>query len=371
MASRELTVRKSGGALAVIDPENLNYDLAARWAAQEAAGRRAFKGDQIKFNGQDGEWVLGFGKQAKTLKDGYELVAIYPQVVTAWQCWKGNAPEYPHVGKVFAGEFMPPRSDLGDHDKEEWKDDKFKKGEKVDPWKKVSVLFCRDQKGTKLFHVLADNISGTITIANLVQECIEEGRRKPGMLPVIALGCGNKIKGDGKSYFPPMIEIVEWVKSIDADYPEGDLMEAVEDDQDDGDQGEVTSRSRRQKPEAEEEPRRGRKPRNAEPEETEEEEDPRKAHARNTDPRKGNPGIDPSRRSDEDDEPGIRRGRRARVEEEEERQEERGTRANRPRVEPDASEEEEPEEPRRGRRARTQEPEEEEETTTRRRRRLN
>lgn len=271
-----LTVRSKDTQLSVIDPDKIDYEAGRKWAERESAGKKAFKGEQLGFNGQDGEWKLGFGDKAKVLKEGHEIVVNYPYTMAAWQEWAGKAPNYPHIGYVFAGDALPARHELGMLDQDEWKTNKLKK-EKEDPFKEVSVLAARNVKGDALYHILASTVSFRRAVATLIAECIDEAKRKGGKLPVVALS-SDRVKGDNGNFYVPVFEIVDWVTRISVDTPEGGMLDDAggADPEDDDDKGEVKAKSRRSsKPDSED---------------AEEEEN---------DPRKGNKGRDISKSYEE------------------------------------------------------------------------
>ena len=215
MTSTELTVVKQGAPLVAIDVNNVNYDVAEKWLATQG-GQRAFAGEQLAFNGQDGVYKVGFGKNAQEVEE-MKLVVNVPYTANAWQEWAGDAPNYPYIALPFAGQALPRREVLGHTDKSLWKDDKFKKGEKVDPCKEIVVIPARTESG-RLFHFMGASITTRIALVNLVKDAVVDGKRNPGKLPLV-LFTREKIKSDDGNYWVIKSEIVKWVAAQPIDNP--------------------------------------------------------------------------------------------------------------------------------------------------------
>ena len=223
--SMELTVVKQGSPVAAIDLANLNFDIAQKWLDTQG-GSRAFAGEQIAFNGQDGVYKIGFGAKAQEL-DEVELVVNFPHVMDCWQEWAGTAPTYPFIAQPFAGQALPRRDSLGDLDQSLWADDKFKKdsdGKKAkrDPWQQVMVLVARTPKG-RLFHFMASTISTKMALTQLLRDAVVEAKRKPGQLPVVNFS-SKKIKSDDGNYHVIDFKITGWVKAEASDNPAGGML---------------------------------------------------------------------------------------------------------------------------------------------------
>ncbi len=220
MTGTALSVVKQGAPLAPIDMTNINYDIAERWL-QSQGGSRAFAGEQLAFNGQDGVYKIGFGNKALELDD-LELVVNIPYLANVWQRWDGKAPEYPYIALPFVGQALPNRDTLGLTDQSLWQENKFKKGEKIDPWKEVLVLVCRTEKG-RLFHMMGNNITSRNSILALVRDAVVDGKRNHGKLPVVKF-TAEKIKGDDGNFYVMKTEILRWVKMEAIDNPGAEMV---------------------------------------------------------------------------------------------------------------------------------------------------
>ena len=218
--SNELTVVKQGQPMVAIDMANLNFDLAEKWLESQG-GSRAFAGEQLSFNGQEGVFKIGFGNKAQEL-DEIELVVNFPHVMDCWQEWAGTAPTYPFIALPFAGQGLPRRDSLGNLDQSLWQDDKFKKGQKRDPWQQVMVLVARTQKG-RLFHFMASTISTKMALNMLLRDAVVEGKRKLGQLPIVKF-TSQKIKSDDGNYYVIEHSITGWVKAEASDNPNGGML---------------------------------------------------------------------------------------------------------------------------------------------------
>lgn len=215
MTSTELVVVKQGQAVVAIDMHNVNYDLAEKWLATQG-GARAFAGEQLSFNGQDGVYKVGFGKQAQEVEE-MTLVVNIPYTANAWQYWSGKSPTYPYISLPFAGQALPRRDTLGNLDQSIWQDDKFNKGQKVDPWKEVLVMVVRTEKG-RLFHFMCANTTSRNSMLSLIRDAVVDGKRYPGKLPVVTF-TREKIKSDDGNFWVMKTEIIKWVDAEAQDNP--------------------------------------------------------------------------------------------------------------------------------------------------------
>jgi hypothetical protein len=221
MTSTEMTVVKQGQAVVAIDMNNVNYDIAEKWLATQG-GARAFAGEQVTFNGQDGVYKIGFGKQANEFEE-LTLVVNIPYTANAWQDWSGTAPQYPFISLPFAGQALPRRDTLGNTDQSLWSVDKFDKtGQKrIDPWKEVLVMVARTEGG-RLFHFMGANVTSRNSILSLIRDAVVDGKRHPGKLPVVEFS-REKIKGDDGNFWVMKTTIVKWVAASAQDNPGAQL----------------------------------------------------------------------------------------------------------------------------------------------------
>lgn len=217
MTGTEVAVVKQGQSVAAIDHNNVNYDIAEKWL-QTQGGARTFQGEQLSFDGQQGVFKIGFGKQAQEL-DELELVVNVPYLANAWQDWSGKAPQYPFIALPFAGQGLPRRDTLGNHDQSLWQADKFDKTgqKKNDPWKEVLVMVARTVK-SRLFHLIASNTTSRNSVIALIRDAVTDGKRYPGKLPLVKF-TSERIKGDDGNFYVMKTEIIKWVAAEAIDNP--------------------------------------------------------------------------------------------------------------------------------------------------------
>ena len=246
MESTSLTVVKQGAPVVAIDPNNINYDIAEKWLSTQG-GARAFAGEQLSFNGQDGEYRIGFGNAATTF-DEIKLVVNVPYLAEAWQDWSGTAPQYPFIALPFAGQALPRRDTLGSHDQSTWQENKFKKGERVDPWKTVLVMVARTESG-RLFHFMGSNVTAKNSILALIRDAVADGKRNHGKLPVVKF-TSEKIKGEDGNFHVMKCEIIKWVAAEAQDNPGSQMTVSSDETPTDDTEAKTVAKPRTAKPEA-------------------------------------------------------------------------------------------------------------------------
>lgn len=235
-----LSVVSNNEPVLYVDPKKLNK-AAAKAMLQRAAGPRGvFPGVQIKTNGQDGIFTLGFGAGAKT-KDKIRMVINAPQAAAVWQYWpEGEGPSYPHIAAVFSGFVLPPRADCGP------KETKYNelKEEDEDVWKEGIVLICRDPKTNDIYHLPCFG-NPHRKAAEFLMDIADSEELEDGLLPLVELSF-ERIKLKNKKTFSALVfEVVEWVKATKADMPAELASAAVEDADEDDDEDEAPARKSR------------------------------------------------------------------------------------------------------------------------------
>lgn len=220
---------------------NLDMEMVAKYA-EALSGTPRMPGTPLSYS--LGEYFTGFGKQKKQKKHPMELVANIPNLMFAWRKFTSAGMEMPDFCYPLIGESLPPRSDKGDLDKDLWEDQTDAKGrpqlddngevKKIDPWQQVAILMLRDEKTDELFRFETASLSGKGAVVKLVQQYAEQGKRNPDKLPVIVLDSEKlPIRGakKGETYNAPVLEIVDWVDPIAADFPAGGVSLDVETEQ--------------------------------------------------------------------------------------------------------------------------------------------
>jgi hypothetical protein len=222
---------------------NMSYDAGERWYDSKPKGEfvRPFAGTEIRFNGQDGEYLAVIPpKEGKTkwtekaLGTGLELTWIANQTVEAWQYWPEEmerldrdtgemvtmpgAPSYPYMIPVFADApvQLPSRDNIpGGDEMKEGIDDKM-----VFVWQEVIVLFFRDEDG-RIFHMIMNGSKRTAAI-DFIGEAIQQGRQNHGLYPVVVLDQEKKEftpkgKKSAVKFRAPTFEITEWEEPLESD----------------------------------------------------------------------------------------------------------------------------------------------------------
>lgn len=234
-----VAVRGKSTALAYVDPrQKLDYSFLRNRIDSARSSRRPFAGNELRFNGQRGKWTVGFGDQAKQLKQ-LTLVANIPNFMEAWRYWPDNeAPSYPQVVTPMTGGALKPRSEMGP---EETKYDKLKKAA-VDVFDQCGILIFRNPKTNELYHFI-----GTVSKLNALYDLISDAIdtvEKTGKLPLVELGNEEVTnKKTGETFLKPTFTISEWVKPTDLDAPAGMTSaggsDAEEDDEEDEEAGDA------------------------------------------------------------------------------------------------------------------------------------
>lgn len=214
MASTALATVSRTGRSPVIGANlaSIDYDMLERQVAKVAGGNSSpFPGKQLSFNGQDGEWAIGFGDNKETF-EGDAFVVLFHQVAHGFVKYaKGSGPQWKfliNVADPTAEKAV--REDCGDNDESQW--DVDDDGKPQDPWKECLIVMVRDGSG-EMFHLLADTVSKRISVGGLLSSIYRQGKAKPGMLPLVEFGVEKKKSKDGKRSFKvPSFDIAEWQK---------------------------------------------------------------------------------------------------------------------------------------------------------------
>lgn len=253
-----VAVVKMNTPVAYVDPKKRNKDAGSRYLSRISGPKTPFAGTQIRFNGQDGEYQIGYGDGSKK-HDEISLVVNVPQTLSAWQYWPADeAPTYPYITPVFAEGALPSREECGP---EETKPNKLKKTEE-DVWSEVTVAIMRSAKKADLYHMVCER-SKARALAKFLIEANDAPELDKGLLPVVALGT-EKIKlKDGTSYYGMTFEITDWVKATAADLPTA-LAEATPEEEPEEQDENPVAKAKGGKPTASAKP-----PRDEEPEEDE------------------------------------------------------------------------------------------------------
>ncbi len=156
-----------------------------------------------------GEYIYGPNKEE--LRLGAKLVANMPGLRLGWRCWVGGKVIDDRTELLIDMLPVPPRADLGDHDKGLWElDDRY---EPRDPWVMTYSVELADQATGETFLFSTTSTGGVKAIGRLLKNYGNEYRMRPGQLPVIELQRDSYMhsnKAYGKIYVPEF-PIVGWI----------------------------------------------------------------------------------------------------------------------------------------------------------------
>jgi len=143
-----------------------------------------------------GEFVR-FTKEAKfaRVSDGEEVpagtkcICVFDQTQHGWIKFNGaGQPPTRHMGGMFNDYAPPPRSELGDHDKERW--EVGLSGQPTDPWRAQVLLPLKELDGDRLYIFQTSSVTGLRAVASLISECKQMQKKEPTMYPIVELAIG-------------------------------------------------------------------------------------------------------------------------------------------------------------------------------------
>lgn len=183
-----------------------------------AVTARTIVGDILKFSKQ-GEWLLG--KDEEELAIGTKVIAHVPQSLIGWVKWVDKVAVDHKMGLLREGFRPEGRAALGDLDKTEWEDDGT--GRPRDPWQRVNYIPMREVAGEKRLCTYAPSSKSGLTCAGLLFVTFGEALpRKPGQLPVVALGRDSYRHKEYGKIMIPTLKVASWVdEAAFGDLPEG------------------------------------------------------------------------------------------------------------------------------------------------------
>jgi hypothetical protein len=162
-----------------------------------------FEGDYISFNGQTGKWTRGSDK--KPINATTQFLCNINEIYIGWLKFADGKTER-HVGRIVDGYVRLPREKLGDLDQRIWPLNR--RGEREDPWKKVTYLQMRCQEDGEpvVFGPFSD--TARRAIKSFVAICRRTDRG--GKLPVVLLGNRSFQYQSGGTTYVPDLKIVGW-----------------------------------------------------------------------------------------------------------------------------------------------------------------
>jgi len=183
------------------------HDLSAfREAAAAMRSREGFSGAFINFNGERGEWTTGSGHK-KMIINGHRLVVGVSLMLAGWQKFVGNKPFYDSVGFIRDRHQPRPREELGDHDKNRWRDG-------ADPWKLTYFLPAHDTETRQHFMFVTSSGGGKDALAALQAIFVEHNEARPDQVPqwpMVELSADSYTNNFDKKIFVPIFDIIDWL----------------------------------------------------------------------------------------------------------------------------------------------------------------
>jgi len=238
MGSEVAVVVRGSQPVMRLNTTDLDFSMLAKYT-QAMRGSEGMPGTLLSYS--LGEYFVGSGDAKKKKKLPFKVVANIPNLMFAWRKWEDSRPVQPHVCYPLIGETLPPRSEMGDDDKSKWDiqtnqdgtdqiDKKTGLPVRRDPWQIVAILMMRF--GDELYRFETSSVSGKMSIATLITDYAEQGKRHPNELPVVLIDSDKRVqKGTKNKYDAPVFEIVAWEQATAEDFPEGGVsLGAVEDE---------------------------------------------------------------------------------------------------------------------------------------------
>ena len=222
------TQGNGGGAMMEVDPNDVFNQYG------ESASSRPL-GTFLKFS--KGDWL--YGMDGKELPRGTKMVANMLQFRIGWQRWWDNKPTDQESGLLISGYKPPRRSELGDHDQNEWEVDETT-GKPRDPWQFFNAVPMTDVKGEELYIFSTSSRGGIGALGELCKIYARFRRLNPTKLPIVALGVdsymhSNRAFGRIKV---PQFQLAGWADvTLFQKAEAAALAAASEENGDDGDEG--------------------------------------------------------------------------------------------------------------------------------------
>jgi hypothetical protein len=143
-------------------------------------------GQLLKFS--KGDWL--YGAEDDELKVGTKLTANMQSLMVGWVKWVDNRPVEQLMGALVEGFSPKRRSELGDHDEDQW--EVGTDGKTRDPWQFTNYLILKPA-GKKvndedLFTFSTSSRGGLNALGALCKVYGKEMRTRPNMNPVVELG---------------------------------------------------------------------------------------------------------------------------------------------------------------------------------------
>ena len=170
-------------------------------------------GTPLSPNGLDGGFQTTGGDKVDVA--GVVFVAHLDECRKEWIKFngEGNRPDLIGVGIYEAAE-LPAREELGDLDQTLWEQDRFRRGEIVDPWQeqfRVPIV-ATDTSGA-IYELTSRSVTSKIAFRGLIDRYGKHPQRRKGLLPLITLETGAYFNKNLNADKPkPVYKIVRWVE---------------------------------------------------------------------------------------------------------------------------------------------------------------
>jgi hypothetical protein len=176
------------------------YDL---YLQREEGGAVFFEGDYVFFNGQTGKWSRGPEKEL--ISATVPFLCNIQEIYIGWLKFV-DSKTFREIGRIIDGYVRPPREALDDLDQRYWPVNR--RGEREDPWKKVTYLPMRCMQDGE--PVVYGPFSDTARRAIKSFVAIYCRSDRAGKLPVVLLENRSFQNQSGGTTYVPELKIVGW-----------------------------------------------------------------------------------------------------------------------------------------------------------------
>jgi hypothetical protein len=185
-------------------------------------------GRMIKF-GKDGRFITNDDGEA--IGDDVDFTALADQTLIGWIRFSGEGePPDRHMGLLYDGFVMPPRTTLGDDNPAQW--DMGLDGKPQDPWQHHVYLVLQRGDTGELFTYTTSSITGRRAVGNLLRHYDRLQRSHPDMYPVIRLKTGGFQHRDDRVGWVnvPVLAVVGRALKDTAAVPDSSIKADMDDD---------------------------------------------------------------------------------------------------------------------------------------------
>ena len=163
-----------------------------------------FEGDYIFFNGQTGKWSRGADKEL--IGSTTPFLCNMREICVGWLKFVDGKTDR-QVGRIIDGYVRPPREALDDQEEQRWPFNR--RGEREDPWKKVTYLpmRCMEDGAPVVYGPFSD------TARRAIKSFVAVYRRRSehdGKMPVVLLESRSFPNTSGGTTYVPTFKDAGW-----------------------------------------------------------------------------------------------------------------------------------------------------------------